>query len=94
MDGHQRDRVAGLERRRVLVQVADVLVVDIYVDEAAQAAFVGEEMFLQIRVCSGELGERLGDGRAGGLNLRLLARVLAQRRRNQNLGHTLTAPQC
>ena len=46
--GHQRHRVAILHRRGVLAQIADVFVVQVDVDEAAQLAFVGENLFAQV----------------------------------------------
>ena len=48
--GHDRDRVAILHRRRVLLHVADVFVVQIHVDEAAQLAFIVIEMAPEFRV--------------------------------------------
>ena len=65
--GHRRDdadRVAGLERRLILLQVADVFVVDVDVDEAAQLAFVVEQMLLQAAKPRRQVCKQLADGRA------------------------------
>ena len=63
--GDRRDdahRVARLERRLILLQIADVFVVDVDVDEAAQPAFVVEQMLLQPAEAAREIAEQLADG--------------------------------
>ena len=73
-------------RRRVLAQIADVFVVQVDVDEAAQLAFVVVEMCLRrSAMLGGQRVEHLADGRPGELDGILLPGELAQRRRDQNL---------
>ena len=63
---HGRDdahRVAGLQRRLVLLQIADVFVVDVNVDEAAHAALVVEQMLLQPGKPRRQVCKQLVDGR-------------------------------
>ncbi len=74
-----RHGVAILHRGGVLFQIADVFVVQIDVDEAAQLAFIVEELTAQIRVVGGEGGQHFAYGRAGQLDGILFACVLAQR---------------
>src|SRR5258708_15235056 len=89
-----RDRVGGRQRRLVLVQVPYVLVVDVYIDEAAQLSFVREEVLLQCRVGGRQGGERFGDGAAGHSHRSVPAVELAKGRGYQNLRHggVLTLP--
>jgi hypothetical protein len=87
---HRRDdadRVAGLERRGLFLQIADVFVVDVHVDEAAQLSFAGVQMRAQVAELRREIRERLADGRAGHLHGVRLAGVGAQRGGDQNRGH-------
>ena len=48
-----------------LAQVADVLVVEIDVDEAAHLAFVVEDLLAQVGVMGGERVQHFADGGAG-----------------------------
>src|SRR5579862_2506136 len=72
------NRVAFAHAGLVLLQVADVFVIHIDVDEAAQAAIVGIEVLFQIAEARSEPGKGLAD--CGGLQFDafLLARVGAQ----------------
>ena len=73
--------------RGVLAQVADVFVVQIDVDEAAQLAFVGEDLLAQVGVLGGQRGQHFArPSRRHGHRI-LLPRELPQRRRDQNFGH-------
>ena len=65
--GDRRDdaqRVAGLHRRLLAIEVADVFVVQVDVDEAAQLALVVVEVLLQPFVSRRQLSEQLADGGA------------------------------
>ena len=53
------------DRRRVLAQVADVFVVQVDVDEAAQLAFVVEELLAQVGELRGQRAQHFADGGAG-----------------------------
>ena len=64
----------SFDRRRVLVQVADVFVVQVDVDEAAQLAFIVEELLAQVGILRGQRGQHFADGGAGELDGILLAR--------------------
>ena len=48
MEGTSEMRVAVRRRSGVLAQVADVFVVQVHVDEAAQLALVGEDLLAQV----------------------------------------------
>src|SRR5271170_2605526 len=63
--GDDADGVAVFGRRRFLREVADVFVVDVDVDEAAQFTVFGEEVLLQITELGGEIGESFADGFRG-----------------------------
>ncbi len=67
--GDRRDdgeRVGFFYRRIFLVvEVADVFVVEIDVDEGAQSSFIRVEMFAQLGELRGKGGERFGDGFRG-----------------------------
>ena len=71
----------------IFVEVADVFVVDIHVDEAAQLAFVVEQVAAQVGVLGGQLVERFAHG--GGIDFDgiVATGVLAQRGGNENLSH-------
>ena len=78
------DRVARRDRRLLFLQVADVLVVQVHVDEAPQLALVVIQVRLQAAVPARQVGEQLADGRAVGLDRILLIRVRSQRSWNQD----------
>src|SRR5215211_5902669 len=86
--GEDRDHVAvgqlGVER----AQEADVLVVDVDVDEAVQGAVLGEQGAGDPRVAPVEVAEQVADGVAVGRHGLLAAGVLAQDRRDTDFnGH-------
>ena len=95
-DGHDRTPPAtdgmmltvspSLTGVRLLLEEADVVVVQIDGDEAAQLAFLVVEVLAEVRVPRRHVGEQLADRSALGLDDVLLVRVDAQRRRNQNPG--------
>src|ERR1035437_679998 len=89
--GDQRDGVAILGGGGVLAQVANVLVVEIDVDEAAYLAFVVEDLFAQVGVVRGERVQHFADGGAGDGDGVLAPGELAQGGRNQNSGHINTS---
>src|SRR3954464_13902856 len=62
--GQDLDLVAVLDRRREAVAEADVLAVDVDVDEAAQAAVAVGERVAQLRVLAVERLEHRADGLA------------------------------
>ena len=82
MLGTMDKRVAIFHRSRVLSQVADVFVVQIHVDEAAQLAFIVEELLAQIGMLRRQRGQYFAHRRAGQLNRVLLFGELPQRGRN------------
>ena len=81
---HDAQRVARLHRRLLLLQVADVLVVQIHVDEVPQPPLVGVEVLLQAVVAGGEVLEQLADGGSGHFHRLLLVGERPQRRRDVN----------
>src|ERR1035437_4085349 len=85
--GDQRERVGVGGRGGVLAEVADVFVVEVDVDEAAQFAFIVEDLLAQIGVLGGERGEYFAHGGAGDGDGILLRGELTQRRRDQYFGH-------
>src|SRR5580704_10388480 len=60
-DGHLG---AGRDGRVETLQVANVVVVDVYVDELVQGPFVGQDLARHPGVLGNELGEDLADGGA------------------------------
>ena len=82
--GHRRqepDLVALADRRREPVEVADVLAVDVDVDEPVELAVVGQELALERRVLrSSSAVDDLADRRAGQLDLLVAADLRPQDR--------------
>jgi hypothetical protein len=70
---HDADRVPRLERRLLAIEMADVLVVDVDVDEAAQPAVVVVQMAAEIPVFADEPLQRVANGRPVDLHDVLLA---------------------
>src|SRR5262245_872527 len=88
--GYRRDDadlVLLFDRGVFFLQVADVFVVDVDVDEAAQLAAGVEEVFPQIGKLSGQFVERFADLRRFDRDRRLAPDVLAQSCRNRNGWH-------
>ena len=54
--GNDADRIALVHAGLILLQVANILVVHVYVHEAAQAPVIGKQMLLQVRELAGERG--------------------------------------
>ena len=83
---HNRNTITVLYRRGFLLQIANVLVVKVDVDEGAQLAVIGIKMTAQVRMLGDQVGKGSADGAGLDLNGRLFASVLAQGRRNLDLG--------
>src|ERR1700733_8777618 len=66
-DGGDDGEVGGVGDGGVFLggEVADVVVVEVDVDEGAELALGGEEVLAELGVGGGELGEHCADGRAG-----------------------------
>ena len=86
------DGVDRLDRRLFLLQIADVFVVDVDVDEAAQLALLVVQVRLQPTVLARQIGEQLADCRARGVNGVLLVGVRPQWCRNQDFRHDAECP--
>src|ERR1017187_1604850 len=84
---HQRNGVGVLGCRRVLAEVANILVVEIDVDEAAHLAFVVEDLFAQVGELRRQRVQHFAHGSAGDGDRILLAGELPQGRGDQNFGH-------
>src|SRR5258706_15481550 len=76
------DGVAILRGRVLFRKITNVLVVHVDVDEAAQLAFFGEEMFAQVRELRSEMAERFPHSTGGELSGVTLSRIGAKRRWN------------
>ena len=74
------DFVAVLERRLAVFEEADVLLVDIDVDEAAHLAFFIHEAFLDAGEARLQFDERLADGGGVDFDQLLVVGQLAERR--------------
>ena len=81
---HDRDRVAGFERRAVLRQVADVLLVHVDIHEIPEAAVLGKQVASELVVPLDEVVEGLTNALRLDLHRVLIARVLPERRRDED----------
>ena len=79
---HDAQRVARLHRRLLLLQVADVFVVQVHVDEVPQLALVGVEVLLQSVVPRRQVGQQFADGGAADFHGFLLVGERPQRGRD------------
>src|SRR5579859_1754787 len=61
-------------------QIADVVVVEVDVDEGAQLAVGGVEVLAEVGICGDQLGQSLADGVSGNVYGLLASGVGAQRR--------------
>ena len=88
---HRRDDadgVARLERRLLAIEMADVLVVDVHVHEAAQLAVVVVQVAAEIAVFADQRLEQLANGAAVDFHDILPVRERPERCRDQNpMGH-------
>src|SRR4029077_829607 len=75
---HNADRIAVLGRRVFLLQVANILVIEVDIHEAANAAVIGVKVLAEIRVSSRKLFQGFADGSRIELHACLLARKLPQ----------------
>src|ERR1019366_2799663 len=90
---HDADRVSVLGSRIFLVQEANVLVIQIYIHEAADSSVVGIEMLAQLGEARRQAVKRLAHRGGATFDARLLSGELAKRRRNQDLySHTMLLP--
>ena len=92
---HRRDDAHGVVRRDgrlLLLQIPDVLVVHVYVDEAAQSALLVVEMRFQASVLPRQIREQLADGRAARVDRVLLIRVRPERCRDEDFRHDAECP--
>jgi len=78
--GDDADFVAVLERRLAVFEEADVLLVDIDVDEAAHLAFFIHETFLDAGEARLQFDDRLADGGGVDFDQILVVGQLAERR--------------
>jgi hypothetical protein len=89
---HDADRVARLERRLLAIEVADVLVVHVDVDEAAELSVIVVQMTAQIAVPGDKRLEQLADGTAVELHDILPVGERPERCRDQNpMGHDMSS---
>jgi len=86
---HDGNTITVTHRSGFLLQVADVLVVHIYVDEGAEFTVIGIEMAAQVRVLGDEVGKGISHSSRLHVHSSLLAGVLAQRGWDVDLGHSL-----
>src|SRR3990172_3800835 len=89
--GDDAHHIRLLHRCALFLQVADVLVVQINVDEAAQLAVVGVEVPAQVAVLGDELLQELPHRLRLQVQRLLLAGVLPERRRDDDLRHRYLA---
>src|SRR5579864_8572470 len=80
--GHDADRVALLHGSFFSLQIANVLIVDVDVDEAAQAAIVGVQMLLQVAELRRERIQCVADGAGFEIDALVLTGELPERRRD------------
>src|SRR5688500_2096791 len=78
------ERVAALHRCLLLLQIADVLVVQVDIDEVPQLALLRVEVLLQAVVLLRQVGEELADGGAADFDGLELVGERAERRGNVN----------
>src|SRR6185312_5284253 len=81
------DGFTPFQRRRILVQVADVLIVHIDVDKAAKLALVIEQILLDIGVLRRKLIQRIRHSSSVHFDGVLLLGELPQSRRDQDFCH-------
>src|SRR5258707_2677586 len=74
------DRISIFRRCIFLREITNILIVHIYVDEAAQLAVFGKEMFAQLPEFRGQMAERFADSPGAEFGRDALPRVRAQRR--------------
>src|SRR6266513_1822995 len=88
------DRVSIFRGRIFFRQVANVLIIHVYVDEAAQLAVFGEEMFAQFGEFRGQMAERFPDSPCTELGRVTLSRVGAKRRGDHYFHGHFISPLC
>src|SRR5215472_16749619 len=86
--GNDADGVAIFGGSVFFREIANVFVVDVDIDEAAQPAVLGEQVLAKVGVLRGEMAERFADGASAELGRVPLARVRAERGWNHDFhGH-------
>src|SRR5581483_1191995 len=88
--GHNGNGVALPHRGVLLLQVADIFVVEVHVDKGTQLTVLGIKMAAQLGMCRGELPEGIPHGAGLHLDGIFLIRILAERSRNQDF-HRLSS---
>jgi hypothetical protein len=75
---YDADNIVFLHGRLVLLEIADILIIQIDIHEAADLSFIGKEMPAQVAVLRSQAGQRLSHGFSLELYRILLPCVLAQ----------------
>jgi hypothetical protein len=84
---HYRNVITVANGGRLLLQVANVFVIQVNIDERAQLAVFSVEMAPEIGMIGDEPAQGFSDGRTFHVNRRLLAGILPQRRGDMDLRH-------
>src|SRR5207302_9256357 len=88
------DRISVLRRCVLFREITNVLIVHIHVDEAAQLAVFGEEMFAQFGEFRGQMAKRFPDSPCTELGRVTLPRVGAKRRGDHYFHGHFISPLC
>jgi len=86
--------ITVLHRGRLLLQVANVLIIEIQIHEGAQLAIVRIQMPPKLWMLRHQVVHGLTHGRTLHLHRRLFTYILAQRRRDVNLAHKSNHKRC
>jgi hypothetical protein len=86
---HNGNTITVFHRGGFLLEIANVLIVQVDVDEGAQLPVVGIKMTAQVGMLGDEIGKGGANGTSLNLNRRLLASILAQGSGDLDLGHRL-----
>ena len=90
--GHDGKVSPSFEPGGIFIEIADVFVVHIDVDEAAEVALVGEQVLFQVGELGGEVAKRLAYRGARHGHLIELRRELAESSGDEDFGHTESEP--
>ena len=85
--GHYGNVITVFYGGGVLLQIADVFIVQVDIDESAELAVVVIEMTSQVGVLGDKSRKGFSDSRTFDFNRRLFPSILPQRRRNVDLWH-------
>ena len=83
--GHDAHHVTFLHRGPVFLQIADILVVDIDVDEVADLPLLVQQVWLELGKMTDQSVDHLAHGIAGQFHLVPIAREMPQRHRQEHL---------